>query len=254
VELDLGNLLAFDPSAPATRDEAEAKAQATALTQALMNALLQLPSEATPVGRVAALPPPSTPLPRAKPLPKPREPTKWEKFAQQKGIVKRKRSALVFDENEQGFKRRYGYQRANEGPPVLEAKAGDEVGLIAAYHCYCALLSIGFDGLASGGVNTHVGCRHLHTSRMRCTELSPACAVQVGADPFTEEKAQKRERVKRNKASQLANLTGARGGAPAGIPASVQLAGSLPEHGRGRPTKRKDMQPMVRRCPTVGQE
>ena len=133
VELDLGNLLAFDPSAPATRDEAEAQAQATALTQALMNALLQLPSEATPVGRVAALPPPTTPLPRAKPLPKPREPTKWEKFAQQKGIVKRKRSALVFDESEQGFKRRYGYQRANEGPPVLEAKAGDEVGLSNAY-------------------------------------------------------------------------------------------------------------------------
>ena len=131
VELDLGNLLAFDPSAPATRDEAEAKAQATALTQALMNALLQLPSESTPVGRVAALPPPSTPLPRAKPLPKPREPTKWEKFAQQKGIVKRKRSALVFDEGEQGFKRRYGYQRANEGPPVIEAKAGDEVGLVS---------------------------------------------------------------------------------------------------------------------------
>jgi Ribosome biogenesis regulatory protein (RRS1) len=130
VELDLGNLLAFDPSAPATRDEAEAKAQATALMQALMNALLQLPSESTPVGRVAALPPPSTPLPRAKPLPKPREPTKWEKFAQQKGIVKRKRSALVFDEAEQGFKRRYGYQRANEGPPILEAKAGDEVGVI----------------------------------------------------------------------------------------------------------------------------
>lgn len=76
VELDLGNLSAFDPSAPATRDEGEAKAQATALTQALMNALLQLPAETTAVGRVAALPPPKTPLPRAKPLPKPREPTK----------------------------------------------------------------------------------------------------------------------------------------------------------------------------------
>lgn len=133
VELDLGNLSAFDPSAPATHDEAEAKAQATKLTQALMNALLQLPSESTPVGRVAALPQPSTPLPRAKPLPKPREPTKWEKFAQQKGIVKHRRSALVFDEGEQSFKRRYGYQRANEGPPVLETKAGDEVSSSLAW-------------------------------------------------------------------------------------------------------------------------
>ena len=33
IELDLGNLSAFDPSAPATRDGDEARAQATALTQ-----------------------------------------------------------------------------------------------------------------------------------------------------------------------------------------------------------------------------
>jgi regulator of ribosome biosynthesis len=173
VELDLGNLLAFDPSTPATRHEAEAKAQATALTQALMNALLQLPSEATPVGRVAALPPPSTPLPRAKPLPKPREPTKWEKFAQQKGIVKRKRSALVFDESEQGFKRRYGYQRANEGPPVLEAKAGDEVGLstahvvtVTALRRRSALITRPWVTLPQNTV-----CRHAHPSGMRCTKV-----------------------------------------------------------------------------------
>ncbi len=127
VELDLGSLAAFDPSAAASRHEAVCKAQATALTQALMSALLQLPSESTPAGRVAALPPPTTALPRAKPLPKPREPTKWEKFAQQKGIVKHKRSKMVFDEAEQTFKRRYGYNRANEGPPILEAKSGDQV-------------------------------------------------------------------------------------------------------------------------------
>lgn len=47
------------------------------------------------MGRIAQLPPPSTPLPRAKPLPKPREPTKWEAFAQRKGIVKRKRGKEV---------------------------------------------------------------------------------------------------------------------------------------------------------------
>lgn len=51
----------------------------------------------------------------------------WEKFAQQKGIVKRKRSKLMFDEAEQGFKRRFGYQRANEGPPILDATPGEEV-------------------------------------------------------------------------------------------------------------------------------
>lgn len=66
--------------------------------------------------------------------------------------------------------------------------------------------------------------------------------LQAGADPFTEERTKKRERVKKNKASQLANLQGSK---PGGIPASVQLAAKLPEHGRGKPTKRKEMQSTV---------
>lgn len=72
--------------------------------------------------------------------------------------------------------------------------------------------------------------------------------MQAGADPFTEERTKKRERVKQNKALQLKNLAaGAKGGsAAAGIPASVQLAAKLPEHGRGRPTKRKEMEKTVR--------
>lgn len=71
------------------------------------------------------------------------------------------------------------------------------------------------------------------------------CDMQVGSDPFAEEKVKKQERVKQNKASQLANLTGSRGGG-GGIPASVQLAAKLPEHGRGKPTKRKQMERTVR--------
>lgn len=81
------------------------------------------------VGRVAQLPAPSTPLPRAKPLPVPRPPTKWETFAAQKGIVKKKRSKLTFDEGEQTWKRRYGYQKVGDesAVPIIEASAADEV-------------------------------------------------------------------------------------------------------------------------------
>lgn len=139
IELDLGSLSAFDPSAAATRDEAVCKAQATALTQALFNALLALPGDNGPTGRSVTLPAPTSLLPRAKPLPKPRLPTKWEQFAQKKGIQKRKRSSLAFDEKEQTWKRRYGYNRANAGDvgePVLEAKSSDKV----PYHPHCVVL------------------------------------------------------------------------------------------------------------------
>lgn len=130
IELDLGSLSAFDPSAVATKDEATAKAHATELTQALFNALLELPSDLGLTGRGVTLPPPTAKLPRAKPLPQPRLPTKWEQFAQRKGIQKRKRSSLAFDEGQQTWKRRYGYDRANPGEvanPIMPAKASDKV-------------------------------------------------------------------------------------------------------------------------------
>ena len=97
--------------------------------QVLLTALYALPFESTPLGRMALLPAPTTVLPRAKPLPKPRAPTKWEVFAQRKGIQKRKRSKEVWDEGAGELKRRHGYQRANdpEAVPILDAKATDKV-------------------------------------------------------------------------------------------------------------------------------
>ena len=82
------------------------------------------------MGRLAHLPPPSTVLPREKPIPKPRPPTKWEQFAQKKGIEKRKRSKVEWDEASQEWKRRYGYKRANDesAVPVMEAGPNDQVG------------------------------------------------------------------------------------------------------------------------------
>jgi len=91
-------------------------------TQLLMNKIFALPSEPAEVGRLVQLPPPVFKLPREKPLPKPKEMTRWEKFALSKGIVNRKRSATVFDEETQTYKRRWGYDRAND-----HTKSGDWV-------------------------------------------------------------------------------------------------------------------------------
>lgn len=102
---------------------------ARGVTQSLSNQLFALPGEAVQGGRLARLPRPSTVLPRFKPLPKPKAMTKWQKFAQQKGITKRKRSKLLFDEGAGEWKRRHGYNKANDDSqlPIIEAKSSDKV-------------------------------------------------------------------------------------------------------------------------------
>jgi regulator of ribosome biosynthesis len=47
---------------------------------------------------VIKLPPGTTRLPRAKPVPKAKELTKWEKYAKEKGITKRKKANAEWDE------------------------------------------------------------------------------------------------------------------------------------------------------------
>lgn len=47
-------------------------------------------------------------LPKAKPL------TKWQQFAQKKGIVKRKKSKFVWDDAKKEWGRRYGFKKAND--------------------------------------------------------------------------------------------------------------------------------------------
>ena len=135
LQFDLGNLTAFDPSPVNTEQfaadsDAACLSVASKITQALVAQLFALPSEAVDVGRVAQLPPPTTALPRAKPVPKPREPTKWEKFAQQRGITKHKRSREVWDEDTKEFKRRHGFNSIRDDQPaIIDAKASDQVRL-----------------------------------------------------------------------------------------------------------------------------
>ncbi|CAN6824505.1 unnamed protein product [Brassica oleracea] len=63
-------------------------------------------------------------------LPRPKPPTKWEEFALKKGIQKRKKDKIVYDETTDQFKRRHGYDRVNDDNdiPIIEAKASDEPG------------------------------------------------------------------------------------------------------------------------------
>ncbi|KAL5729552.1 hypothetical protein ACHQM5_002487 [Ranunculus cassubicifolius] len=136
-QVDLGNLMAFDPqhhfsSVPKDREELanECLNKATELVQAIANSLFSLPSTEDRDGPLVRLPPPTTRLPREKHLPRPAPPTKWEVFAQKKGIVKRKKDKLVYDEQTGNWKRRHGYDRLNDDNdvPIIEAKSTDEPG------------------------------------------------------------------------------------------------------------------------------
>lgn len=120
LEFDVGNLLAYDKNRIEVRSFKTQKKDdflrslARDNTQLLVNEIWKLPTERVEEVIVAKLPVPATPLPREKPPPKPRPPTKWEQFAKLKGIQKKKKTNLVWDENAKEWKRRWGYQRAKD--------------------------------------------------------------------------------------------------------------------------------------------
>ncbi|NXU82398.1 RRS1 protein, partial [Xiphorhynchus elegans] len=139
LEFDLGNLLALDRNPPpsaaalrgaAPRREALLRALARDNTQLLVCRLWELPAErAGGAGGplVARLPEPAFRLPREKPPPRPRPPTRWEQFARLKGIRRRRKSSLVWDEQAKEWRRRWGYRRAGGDPSrawVAEVPAG----------------------------------------------------------------------------------------------------------------------------------
>ncbi|PKA57019.1 Ribosome biogenesis regulatory protein like [Apostasia shenzhenica] len=136
-QIDLGNLMAFDPShhfpsLPASREELskECLQKGGELIQVIVDALFTMPSTEDQAGPIIRLPEPSTRLPREKHLPKPKPPTKWELFAKMKGINKRKKGKRLFDEQTGSWKRRHGYDRVNDDKdvPIIEAKSTDEPG------------------------------------------------------------------------------------------------------------------------------
>ncbi|KAG7638899.1 Ribosome biogenesis regulatory protein [Arabidopsis thaliana] len=137
-QVDVGNLLAFNPnhrfsSAPSSRGELvkEILTEGTKLVQEIANKIFNFPSTETNDGPIVQLPPPTTKLPREKHIPRPKPPTKWEEFALKKGIQKRKKEKVVWDEQTNQFKRRHGYDRVNDDNdvPIIEAKESDEPGV-----------------------------------------------------------------------------------------------------------------------------
>ena len=66
--------------------------------QLLINQIFQLPTLKVDNEVVIKLPPATTRLPRAKPAPKEKALSKWEKYAKEKGITKRKKSKATWDE------------------------------------------------------------------------------------------------------------------------------------------------------------
>lgn len=118
VEIDLGNLMAYtnlDLPVKRAKDNAYLLSIASEHTQHLMNQLCQLPSEASAeFGRLIVLPTPDTRVPREKPIPKEKPMTRWEKFAQQKGLKKRKRDKLIYDDEHDEWRERFGKNRAND--------------------------------------------------------------------------------------------------------------------------------------------
>lgn len=81
-------------------------------TQLLLNAIWELPTERVDEFIVAKLPDPTTVLPRLRKVPGPKPLTKWEKFALEKGIKKKKTDKKKFDEVLDKWVPTYGHKRA----------------------------------------------------------------------------------------------------------------------------------------------
>jgi len=100
-----------------------------ASVQLLFNEVFSLPTTRMQDGTIVAdLPKAKLLIPREKPLPQAKPLTKWQLFAQRKGIQpKRKRSKLEWDESQQEWRRRHGYKRVNdiESEWVKEVKTND---------------------------------------------------------------------------------------------------------------------------------
>jgi regulator of ribosome biosynthesis len=135
-EIDLGNFLAVRThpiDASRISDEAYLREIATEGTQELVSRLFALDTEDCDVGILAVLPKGKTVFPREKPIPQPKPLTRWQKFADRKGIKKKedRKDRLVWDEASEDWKPRYGSNRANnkEDAWLMEHKEGDDASV-----------------------------------------------------------------------------------------------------------------------------
>ncbi|CAB3223751.1 unnamed protein product [Arctia plantaginis] len=117
VDIDVGCLLASDTNDLDSKLLEKSKdvflqALTRDNTQLLLNKIWELPTERADEAIIVKLPEPKTVIPRAKPVPKPKPLTKWQEFAKSKGITKKKKDKLQWDEQLQKWVPLYGFKRA----------------------------------------------------------------------------------------------------------------------------------------------
>jgi regulator of ribosome biosynthesis len=105
---DLKHLMATDISPINEADDLKAITRDN--IQLLVSQIFQLPREQTDIGPVVRLDKLEfvEQLPRMMPLPKPKVKSRWQKFAEERGIDKKKRSRLVWDEASKDWVPRWG--------------------------------------------------------------------------------------------------------------------------------------------------
>ncbi|XP_023943215.2 ribosome biogenesis regulatory protein homolog [Bicyclus anynana] len=119
LDIDVGTLLATDTNdldikSLSSDSERDTYLQSLARdnAQLLLNKIWELPTERIDEAIVVRLPAPKTVLPRSKPVPKPKPLSKWQEFAKAKGITKRKKDKLQWDEQLQKWVPLYGFKRS----------------------------------------------------------------------------------------------------------------------------------------------
>lgn len=109
------------------------EALAASNAKKLLAKLYELPHETCDEGRLAVLPMRQTfPIPRQRKIPSVAPKTRWEKFAQERNIEKRKRSRLVWDANDKDWVPRWGAGSAKNkkrktGEAIFELKNGEDL-------------------------------------------------------------------------------------------------------------------------------
>ena len=127
LEYDLGNLMACDIHPFTFTNEAALTSSVRENVQCLMNAIFDCKQSTSEVGLIATLPPPVLKMPREKPCPKPHVETRWEKFAKEKGITKKKKTRMAFDEEKQEYAPAWGYKRTDDlSDWAIEVKHGQD--------------------------------------------------------------------------------------------------------------------------------
>ncbi|GIX63120.1 ribosome biogenesis regulatory protein [Babesia caballi] len=132
LEYCLRNLIAVDatPVSATSCDVASLLKLSRDNTQLLVNRIFSLARITTPDGVFASLPKEDAiTMPRMYPLPKPKPKTRWQLFAEARGIKKHKRSRKVFDKATNDWVPRWGYKSIKKGlahkPPIVEVKDAD---------------------------------------------------------------------------------------------------------------------------------